>query len=176
MKPKWYVITGSPSSGKTTIIDSLAKMGYQTVPEAARVLIDEETKKGKTLEEIRKNEIEFQKRVLKIKIETEKRLDKGKIAFFDRGIPDTIAYFQLYGFRTEDVIKLCKALNYRKIFLLEKLPFQKDYARIEDNEKANKLQMLLRKAYLDLGYEVIDIPAVSVEKRVEMILSNIDSL
>jgi len=172
MNSKWYVITGSPSSGKTTLINSLAKLGYQTVPEAARVLIDEETKKGKTLEEIRKNEIEFQKKVLEIKIETEKKLDKSKITFFDRGIPDTIAYFQLYDFDAEDVIKLCKKLQYRKIFLLEKLPFEKDYARIEDDEKAHKLQILLRNAYADLGYEIIDVPAISVEKRLEMILSN----
>jgi predicted ATPase len=176
MNPKWYVITGSPSSGKTTILNSLAKMGCQTVPEAARVLIDEETKKGKTLEEIRKNEIEFQIKVLEIKIETEKKLDKNKITFFDRGIPDTIAYFQLYGFNTEEVIKLCKELKYRKIFLLEQLPFVKDYARIEDNEKANKLQILLRKAYADLGYEIIDVPVMPVEDRMKMILSNVDSL
>ena len=72
------------------------------------------------------------------------------------------------------MIKLCKKLQYRKIFLLEKLPFEKDYARIEDVEKAHKLQILLRNAYADLGYNIIDVPAISVEKRLEIILSTIN--
>lgn len=171
---KWYVITGAPSSGKTTLINSLAKIGYHTVPEAARTLIDREMKEGKTLEDIRKNEIEFQRKVLEIKIKTEKELPKNKIVFFDRGIPDTIAYFNLYDSNIEEVLNLCKEKNYRKIFLLENLLFEKDYARVENDERANKLQSLLRKAYSDLGYEIIDIPVMPVEKRLEIILSNID--
>ena len=174
MKPKWYVITGSPSSGKTTTINSLAKLGYKTVPEAARVLIDEEIRKGNSLEKIRKNEIEFQMRVLKIKMEVEMRSDRGKIVFFDRGIPDTLAYFLLYGFDVDEVMKVCKDSRYRKVFLLEKLPFQKDYARNENEETAKKLQILLRKAYSDLGYEIVDVPVMPVEDRLKMILSDID--
>ena len=38
---------GRSSSGKTTVINSLAKLGYEIVPEAARTLIDKEIKKVK---------------------------------------------------------------------------------------------------------------------------------
>jgi predicted ATPase len=175
MNAKWYVITGSASSGKTTLINSLAKLGYATIPEAARVFIDEEMKRGKTIEEIRRSEIEFQRKVLDIKIKIENELSKDKIIFFDRAIPDSIAYFQICGFDPKEVIKICKENTYRKIFLLERLPLEKDYARTEDNETMNKLQILLKKAYSDLGYEVIDIPIMSIEARTKMILSNIDS-
>ena len=176
MNTKWYVITGAPNSGKTTVINSLAKLGYQTVPEIARILIDEEMKKGKTLEDIRKNDMEFQRKVLKVKIEIEKKLSKSKIVFLDRGIPDNIAYLQAYDLNYEDVLEFCKEKIYRKIFLLERFPFKKDYARIENDETAEKLQFLLRKVYSDLGYEVIGVPTVSVEERLKIILSNIDSL
>jgi len=176
MKSKWYVITGSASTGKTTLVNSLLKLGYLTVPEAARVLIDKEIKKGKTIEEIRKNEAEFQKKVLDIKIKAEKKLPKDRIVFFDRGIPDSIAYYQICGLDIAELLKLCKEKTYRKIFMLEQLPVEKNYARVEDVDTINKIQILLRKAYSDLGYEIIDIPAMSVEKRLEMILSNIDSL
>ena len=170
---KWYVITGAPSSGKTTIISKLSEMGYYTVPEAARVLIDKEMKKGKTLGEIRKNEIKFQRKVLKLKIQIEKKTPKNKIVFFDRGIPDNIAFFQVYGADPKEVLKLCKEKNYRKIFLLEQLPFEKDYARIEDKEKAKKLGKLLEKTYVDLGYEIVSVPVMKVEDRVNFILSNL---
>lgn len=33
IKTRWVVITGAPSSGKTTLIKSLALMGYKTVPD-----------------------------------------------------------------------------------------------------------------------------------------------
>jgi len=174
MTSRWYIITGSASSGKTTLIQALSKMGYLTVPEAARILIDKEIKKGNKLEEIRKDELDFQRKVLKIKVDTEEKLPKNKIVFFDRGIPDTIAYYNLYNFNPKEVMKFCKELTYRKIFLLEMLPFQKDYARIESEELAKKLHNWLKKAYLGLGYEVIDVPDVSVEDRLKIILSKID--
>jgi len=149
-------------------------MGYHTVSEAARTLIDNEMKKGRALQEIRKNEAEFQRKVLEIKIQIEKELPKNKIVFFDRGIPDSIAYFQIYNLNPEGVLKFCKEKTYRKIFLLEQLPFVKDYAKVEDTETAKKLQFLLRKAYSDLEYEVIDIPFMPVKDRLKIILSNID--
>ena len=68
LESKWYVITGGPSSGKTTVLKKLAELGYLTYPEAARVFIDGEMAKGKSLKEIRGDEAEFQRKVLKIKI------------------------------------------------------------------------------------------------------------
>lgn len=177
MTSRWYVITGSASCGKTTLVNALSKIGYLTVPEAARTVIDEGIKNGKNVEEIRKDEIEFQKKVLELKIKIESELPKDKIVFFDRAIPDTIAYLQIYGIDARDVIKFCKEKKtYRKIFILERLPLEKDYARIEDDKTLNKIQSLLRKAYSDLEYEVINIPTVPVEERLKIILSNIDVL
>ncbi len=131
----WYVITGGPSSGKTTVLNELAKLGYLIYPEAARVFIDEEMAKGKTLKEIRGNETEFQKQVLKIKIKVEKEAPKDKIIFFDRAIPDSIAYYQICGLDSKEVLKFCQRKVYRKIFFLEQLPFDQDYARVEDNNQ-----------------------------------------
>jgi predicted ATPase len=170
---KWYVITGAPGSGKTTIISQLSKMGYHTVFEAARILIDEEISKGKKLEVIRKDEIEFQKKVFEMKMEIESKLPKDKIVFLDRGLPDTIAYYQLYKANIQEILKACQEKRYKKIFFLEPLSFEKDYARIEDEKRAKKLSELLKKAYLDLGYEVIIVPKMSVEERTKFILSKL---
>ena len=172
-KSNWYVITGGPSSGKTTVLEELAKLGYLIYPEAARIFIDKEIAKGKSLKEIRSDEAKFQREVLKMKIRVENSAPKDKIVFFDRAIPDSIAYYQICGLNLKEVLKFCQNKVYRKIFFLEQLPFDQDYARIEDNETIKKLNKLLKESYQDLGYEVINIPAMSVKERVQKILTEI---
>jgi predicted ATPase len=173
MVSKWYVITGAPCSGKTTVLECLNKMGYQTVPEAARVFVDEEIRKGRKNEEVKYDMLKFQRNVLIMKLNSEKKMPKDRIIFFDRGLPDSIAYFEHYNFNVNEVLRFCKEKSYRKVFLLERLPFEKDYARIENDDAAARLQELLRKAYSGLGYEIVEIPIMTVEERVKMILSNI---
>ena len=67
----WWVITGGPSTGKSTLIERLSRRGYQVTQEAARQIIDEEMAKGRSLEQIRRDEWEFQERVSRRKEEVE---------------------------------------------------------------------------------------------------------
>lgn len=173
MAPNWYVITGGISSGKTTIINELSKLGFHTIPEVARVLIDREMVKGKTLGQTREDEVKFQVKVLEMKIEIEDKAPKDKTVFLDRAIPDSIAYYEFLGSDTKELVELCREKRYNKIFFLEQLPYKKDYARIEDGETAKRISELLFKAYADLGYEIKRVPAMSIEDRVKFILSHL---
>ena len=170
---EWYVITGGPCSGKTTIINELSKLGFFTVPEAAREILEREKVDGKRVEEIRKNELEFQIRVLWAKIRNEMEAPRDRIVFFDRGIPDSIAYYEFMGIKHEELMEYCKDKKYKKVFFLELLPFKKDDARIEDEEKARKLSELIQKVYTELGYDVIKIPVLPIKERVKMILEHV---
>lgn len=171
--PPWYVITGTLSSGKTTIINKLALRGYQTVPEAARVLIDKCEAQKISTQELRKDERLFQQRVLQMKLDTEKSLSRNMVTFFDRGVPDSIAYFKVCGLDTGELEKISRD-RYRKIFFLEKLPPEEDYARVEDTKTRIDIDKLLRQSYVDLGYEVVKIPVLSIKERLKLILSKID--
>jgi predicted ATPase len=51
-KNYWYAVAGGPSSGKTTLVNELAKRGFQVYSEAARALIAREMSRGCSLEEI----------------------------------------------------------------------------------------------------------------------------
>lgn len=176
LKSNWYIITGGPSSGKTSLLKELEKLGYITYPEAARVFIDQEMAKGRSLKEIRGDEAEFQKKVLKIKIKIEKEAPRDKIVFFDRGIPDSIAYYQICGLDPKEVLKFCKRKIYKRIFFLEQLPIEKDYARTEDDKTIEKLNKLLKENYKKLGYEVIEIPVMPTRDRLLKILKEIDEI
>ena len=171
----WYVIAGGPSSGKTKIIEYLASLGYVIVPEAPRLLIDAEISKGKTIEEVRADEAEFQKRVFQTRIEVEDKIPPEQITFFDGGgIPSCIAYYQSCGLDPRSVIEEAKKRKYKEVFLLEQLPFEKDYARTENEKLAGDLSRLTKKAYADLGYDVIFVSVMPIEERVKFILNKLN--
>ena len=64
--------------------------------------------------------------------------------------------------------------RYRKIFLLEMLPYQKDSIRVEDERTAKRIEKLLEKWYHTLNYEIIFVPVAPIEERVEIILSHVE--
>ena len=175
MNNNWHVITGAPHSGKTSVIKLLEEKGYRVEYEVARVYIDQEIAKGRTVEEIRKDELEFQKGILDMKIEIEKKLPKNEIIFFDRAIPDSDAYYELCGLSgnkyLEGVIKKCE---YKKVFLFDILPYEKDYARTESEEEQKKLQGLLEKSYKKIDCPIIKVRKMdSKESRLDFILKNL---
>src|SRR6187402_3780228 len=70
----WYVITGGPSSGKTTTVTLLKERGYITTMEHARHFLDTQRLKGRTIQEVRENQREFQLGVLDMQIEQENEI------------------------------------------------------------------------------------------------------
>lgn len=173
--PNWYVITGVPSSGKTTILNELQKKGYEVVGEAARSYIDQELKKGQTIQDVRKNELIFQKKVLQMKLEIESKTSRDNIVFFDRGIPDSMAYYFLCGIYYDTFLaKSIIASAYKKVFLFDPLPYIKDYARTEDQNAVKNLHTLLWQSYVRLGMPVVCVPVMTVEERLTFILSQLD--
>lgn len=178
MIPNWYVITGGPSSGKTTLMRELEKLGHTTVHEAARSVIDEGLARGKTLQEIRRDEMKFQEAVLRLKLETELTHDKETLSFLDRGVHDTAAYYQFYKWELDHTIKdALKSAKYKAVFLLDHLPhFEKDYARTEDKHFTHTLKELLRHTYESHNLKVIDVPVLSPKQRAQFILDAVDNI
>ena len=171
--PKWYVVTGSPSSGTTSTTKYLEKLGYYVIEEAARKIIDEEIARGKTIDEVRIDEREFQRRVFKLKLKILKDVPKDRIVFFDKGIPDCLAYYEIHGLELKEVLQHCQGKIYRKVFFLKRLLYKKDYARVEDEKTARRIEELSKKWYMSLGYEIVLIPRASVEERANIILSHV---
>jgi len=170
----WYVITGASCSGKTTVVSALQKKGYTVVHETARVCIDQGLEEGLTIEEIRGDERAFQERVLAMKIDTEKNLDNQEMVFLDRAIPDTCAYNKLYSAPDQGVLRSAlQRCAYKKIFILDQLPYALDYARTETKEQQDRLHQLLEEAYRRLNFEIVKVPVLSLKERVEFVLNNV---
>ena len=68
----------------------------------------------------------------------------------------------------------CQHLRYKKIFYCHQLPLIQDEIRVEDNATARKIGELIYQAYFNLGYQLIELPPVSVEERIQMMLPHIE--
>jgi predicted ATPase len=170
----WCVITGGPSSGKSTVIRLLKDQGFQTTIELARHYIDLQRMNGRSTEEIRANQRQFQHKVLNLQIEQERRLDPQEVVFLDRGLPDELAYYQYFNLPPDE--KLIEYLNqntYKKIFIMDLLPLDKDYARTEDVEAQKTLHQLIIDIYKKRSEPVVMVPVLPPKERVKFILDNL---
>ncbi len=170
----WYVITGGPSTGKTTVINMLKKRGYKTTIEHARHYMDTMRTEGETIEEMRSNKRKFQLGVLDMQIEQEAAIQPKDLVFLDRAIPDAMAYYQFLMLDyDEKLLNAVKNTSYKKVYILDRLPFIKDYARTEDEDDQKKIHQLIIDVYTSLGFPIVIVPVLPPTERVEFILKNI---
>ncbi|HQZ76000.1 MAG TPA: ATP-binding protein [Chitinophagaceae bacterium] len=170
----WFVITGGPSTGKTTVINLLTERGYKTTIEHARHYIDTMKEEGRTVEEIRANKRKFQLGVLDMQIEQEAELSPSDTVFLDRAIPDAMAYYRFLKLEYDKILlDAMKEVAYKKIFILDRLPFVNDYARTEDEQAQKLIHQLIIEVYQSLGFPVVFVPVISPDERVEFILKNL---
>lgn len=174
IKTRWYVITGGPGSGKTTTVNLLAARGYKTTIEHARHYLDTQRLDGKTIDEVRRNQREFQLGVLNMQIEQEQEISPQEIVFLDRAIPDALAYYKFLNLGEDSkLVAALKNVSYKKIFILDTLPLVNDYARTEDEAAQKKIHQLLTEVYESLPFPVVHVPVSSPQERVNFILKNL---
>ncbi len=174
IQTNWYVITGGPSSGKTTTVNLLNARGYKTTIEHARHYIETLQITGRTVEDIRKNQVVFQHGVVDMQIAEEHMLSPDETIFLDRAIPDALAYYRFLGLPEDGKIrKAMEKVSYKKVFILDPLPLVKDSVRTEDEFAQKKIHELLIETYKSLHLPVIHVPVLPPEERVNLILKNL---
>ena len=182
IKPKqhnnFYVITGGPGVGKTTLLEELQKRNFNVIPEIARELIKEQQKKnGRALPWKNKNlykNMMFDRSLNSFE-QAGKNFNIENPIFFDRGFLDTICYAELIQSEVNKQMK-SYARNWRyskSVFILP--PWQEIYEtdseRKQDWEEAVLTFKQMRKTYVTYGYNVIEVPKMPVNKRTDFVLS-----
>lgn len=171
--PNFYVITGGPGVGKTTVLNELKKKGYATVPENAREIIQEQVRNnGEGLPW--KNRKLYTSLMINAAVESFKSVSSTEnIVFFDRGILDSFCYANMIGLKiTDEMNNIARNLRYnQKVFILPPWPeiYTTDDERKQTWEEALNTFEIMRKTYSAYGYSLIDVPLEPVEKRVKFI-------
>ena len=173
MMPSWYVLTGGPCAGKTTLIFELEKRGYSVVPEPARLIIDSKLAAGEVIEQI-VTDPEWLISVVRKALAQYREVPPGETYFFDRSVVDSLAYYALNKKEIDDEFRAAlNEVKFKKVFLLDLIDFVNDEARSETPEQAMILHGLIREGYEREGYEIVEVPVLPVPERADFVLKHL---
>lgn len=174
---RFFVLTGGPGSGKSTLVEHLAAAGFATSVEAGRGII-----RGQVA--ISGTALPWHDRALfaELMLSWEMRshtiaMTTSGPAFFDRGVPDVIGYLKLIGLPVPThAEKAAQAFRYNpKVFILPHWPeiFAQDSERKQDEDEARRTHASMVETYTACGYDLVEVPKVPVEQRLAFILDNV---
>lgn len=181
MNPKRVVITGGPGTGKSSVIRELEASGYHCFHEVIRSMTFEAKKEADPGSFI-SNPLAFVSDPYLFNRELlEGRLNHFRqaaginqsVVFYDRGIPDVLAYMSFFGQSYgPEFVGACKLNRYDKVLLLP--PWEEIYIsdneRLESFEEALQIHQYLTVAYQRFGYTPVSIPMGPVRERAAHIL------
>jgi len=176
MMEKKIVITGAPGTGKTSIINQLKKLGHSCSNEISREIITEQIAAGGEVLPW-KNLEAFSQTVFSLRKAQYINAPTDTMHFFDRGLLDVIAYMKVDDLAISKNYKEdCEKYNYNAMVFytpIWKEIYQIDTHRKEDMKSAIAIEKSILETYKLFGYTPMSIPKLSIEKRVDFILSTI---
>jgi len=174
---KRYILTGTPGSGKTSIIRLLEIMGYLVVEEAATDII--------ALEQVQGNaepwkDASFINKIVELQKQRQVQFSdlSSEVQIYDRSVFCTYALSKYLGYQPskniiEEINRVENEQIYqKKVFFIENLGFcQPSEARKISFEEALRFEYIHEETYKYFGYTCIKILPGKVIERANRIIS-----
>jgi len=174
-KENYHVITGGPGGGKTSLVESIARLGYRRVPETARQIIKERLSKGLSP---RPDPKVFARQIFDKDWDNFSfNLNLSEPIFFDRSFMDSACMLFESDPTAYNSIKEQQLTNRynKKVFVA--LPWQEIYINDSERDQSFYESISICKKVVDWyaqhNYEIVELPKLSIERRVEFILEQI---
>ena len=174
-KSNFFVITGGPGVGKTTLLETLARQSFPYVPEVAREIIREQISlNGDALPWA--NIPAYTHLMLSRSIESfELHQKRETVLFFDRGIPDTLAYVHLtHQPILPELQHAVQDFRYNPlVFILPPWPeiYQTDSERKQTYQEAVETYDIMLATYQQLAYTPVIVPKGTPEERANFVIN-----
>ncbi len=149
---------------------------FHCIPEIARsIIIEQVNSDGDALPW--KNKERYKELMMEQAVSSYQLLSANNeaITFFDRGIPDTLAYARLENLSiTKEMNSYAHHYRYNpKVFILPPWPeiYTTDTERKQSWEEALQTDEILASTYTDCSYELIEIPAATPKQRADFAMN-----
>ncbi len=175
---RFCAITGGPGSGKSTLVAALRQAGHVCAEEAGRAIIQYQLRiDGPALPW--RDAALFAEQMLGWELRSHRWAhDQHGVVFFDRGVPDIIGYLRLSGCDVPTHISRAASLfRYRRqVFIAPpwRAIFKQDAERHQSWEEAVRTHDAMVEVYTEHGYELVELPCVSVDDRVAFIQERLE--
>ncbi|MFS1441278.1 MULTISPECIES: AAA family ATPase [unclassified Vibrio] len=168
------IITGGPGAGKTTLINALGDAGYPTFAESSRQLIEEQS-------QIENGILPwldlpgFAELCLGVMSKQKEQARQHPTAFLDRAIPDIGGYLAQAKLDIDATYReASKGYHSQVLFCRpEASIYVQDEVRLYPFEEALEIHHALVNVYQELGYEIVEVPFMSVAERVQFVESHL---
>jgi predicted ATPase len=174
--PKRFIITGAMGSGKSTVLKLLQAASLNVIEEPARQILSEQRRIGDdgVPEKNPKYflQLMLSRAIYQFKLTQE--LDENVI--YDRGIPDMLAYFDLFSMSYPPAQQASKLFRYEpKVFFF---PAWKEIYTTDDERKmsfelSQAFGIKVQEIYSEYGYTLMNVPCVSPEERAHFIIERL---
>ena len=174
---RFFIITGASGSGKSTLLAELGKLGFATVAEVGRAIVQEQVALGGNAVPWADHPA-FMEEVLARNVRDHRSaLSMQPPVFFDRGVPEVLCWARLLGVgvqaRHRAAVDRCR--YNKQVFVTEPWPeiYATDSERRESFERSLPWYEPTLAAYVEAGYELCIVPKARLEDRAGFVLARI---
>jgi predicted ATPase len=178
-QPNYFIISGGPGAGKTSIIERLAARGFSTVAETGRAILHEQAESGGNAVHGGDSAAYGELMLARGIADYRRMMAAEEPVFFDRGIAELRGYWKLVGLDVPGHVRAA-ARDYRSNPLVFLAPpwreiYRRDAERKQDWAEAVRTFELIRDAYAEAEYMPVELPQDSVDRRLRFILAAVDA-
>jgi predicted ATPase len=163
-----YILTGTPGSGKTSVLHALQRQGYTVVEEAATDVIALEHRRGNPEPW---TQADFIDTIIQLQRERQ-RAALSTLQVYDRSPICTLALSRYLGYAPSadlraEIERIERESVYQKrVFFLEHLGFcQPTEARKITFAESLLFEQIHREVYISLGYHLLNVPPETIAQR-----------
>jgi predicted ATPase len=172
-----FVISGGPGSGKTTVLQELARRGYPVASEVARQIIQEQVQSDGMALPWRDREAYTVLMLERSIVSYLANTPASRPTFSDRGIPDALCYARLIGFSREHfILDACRQYRYAPLVFLAppwKEIYKTDSERKQDIAEAERTFDQMVEVYRECDYTIAELPRLTPAARAEFIIEQL---